>query len=58
MCGFTQFECQPHVERLTHFRALVIVGSMGSFEPMDFWKFLNLTYLISFTEDRVHGSET
>lgn len=25
-------------------RALVIVGSMGSFEPMDFWKLLNLTY--------------
>ena len=24
-------------------RALVIVGSMGSFEPMDFWNFLNLT---------------
>ena len=25
-------------------RALVIVGSMGSSEPMNFWKILNLTY--------------
>ena len=27
-------------------RALVIAGSMGSFEPMDFWKLLNSSIII------------
>ena len=29
------------------YRALLIVGSMGSFEPMDFWELLNLTHYYS-----------
>ena len=29
---------------LALYRALVKVGSMDSFEPMDFWKLLNLAY--------------
>ena len=28
-------------------RALLIVGSMGSFEPIDFWKISNLTHYYS-----------
>ena len=28
-------------------RAFVIVGSMGSFEPIDFWKLLKLTHYCS-----------
>ena len=34
-------------------RALVIVGSMGSFEPMDFWEL----FKISFTEEIIPDSE-
>ena len=32
---------------LALYRALVKVGSMDSFEPMDFWKLLNLTHYYS-----------
>ena len=31
------------VQLLFYVGALVLVGSMGSFEPMDFWNFIDLT---------------
>ena len=32
----------PNLHLDTKFRALIIVGSMGSFEPLDFWNFMDM----------------